>query len=162
LNNWEKKRIDIFHFFVFDQGSDSFEFFLNFPVADRPETCRSTREVDFPFKQAFFNVTVKGGIRLRPGAPCNNFRGYCDIFYRCRRVDGDGPLRRLTTSLFSPEALENAASWITVRFVSSDFLLFSRSFKNKKMFKTLFEKNQFNSIQKKIEFQTFKISNLRL
>ena len=93
----------------------------SFFVSDRPETCKSTREPDFPFQHAIYNVTVKGGIRLRPGAPCNNFRGYCDIFHRCRRVDGDGPLRRLTSSLFSPEALQTAASWITVCNIHRDF-----------------------------------------
>ncbi|OQV18341.1 Disintegrin and metalloproteinase domain-containing protein 10 [Hypsibius exemplaris] len=63
---------------------------------DRPETCKSTRESDFPFYNSQHNLSHNGGIRLRPGAPCNNFHGYCDIFHRCRRVDGDGPLRRLT------------------------------------------------------------------
>ncbi|XP_055333789.1 disintegrin and metalloproteinase domain-containing protein 10-like [Paramacrobiotus metropolitanus] len=82
---------------------------------DRPESCQSTRDKSFPVRNAY-NVTINGGIRLRPGAPCNNFRGYCDIFYRCRRVDGDGPLRRLTNNLFSQEALESAGAWVTTNW----------------------------------------------
>ena len=42
-------------------------------------------------------------ITLQPGSPCNDFRGYCDVFMRCRLVDADGPLARLKKAIFSPE-----------------------------------------------------------
>ena len=25
-------------------------------------------------------------LSLRPGAPCDNFQGYCDVFLKCRQV----------------------------------------------------------------------------
>ena len=26
-------------------------------------------------------------LSLRPGAPCDNFQGYCDVFLKCRQVN---------------------------------------------------------------------------
>ena len=48
-------------------------------------------------------------ITLQPGSPCNDFRGYCDVFMRCRLVDADGPLARLKKAIFGPELYENIA-----------------------------------------------------
>lgn len=47
-----------------------------------------------------------------PGAPCNNFNGYCDVFLKCRAVDADGPLSRLKNKFFSKEALLGYFEWI--------------------------------------------------
>ena len=59
------------------------------------ESCRSTSEfaslVDLP----------PGGISLRPGSPCDNYQGYCDVFLKCRAVDAEGPLARLKNLLFN-------------------------------------------------------------
>ena len=30
-------------------------------------------------------------LSLRPGAPCDNFQGYCDVFLKCRQVRSQGP-----------------------------------------------------------------------
>ncbi|XP_046391410.1 disintegrin and metalloproteinase domain-containing protein 10 [Ischnura elegans] len=54
-----------------------------------------------------------GGISLRPGSPCDNFQGYCDVFYKCRAVDAEGPLARLKNLLFNKETLLTVAQWIT-------------------------------------------------
>ncbi|XP_070394281.1 disintegrin and metalloproteinase domain-containing protein 10-like [Dermacentor albipictus] len=35
------------------------------------------------------------GLRRQRGAACNQNRGYCDVFHRCRIVDEGGPLARL-------------------------------------------------------------------
>ncbi|KAL1419781.1 hypothetical protein MTO96_004695 [Rhipicephalus appendiculatus] len=35
------------------------------------------------------------GRKRERGAACNQNRGYCDVFHRCRTVDEDGPLARL-------------------------------------------------------------------
>ncbi|XP_046982630.1 disintegrin and metalloproteinase domain-containing protein 10 isoform X1 [Schistocerca americana] len=70
-------------------------------------TCRSTSE---------FAAAVglpPGGISLRPGSPCDNFQGYCDVFYKCRAVDAEGPLARLKNLLFNKETLLTVAQWIT-------------------------------------------------
>ncbi|KAG8232126.1 hypothetical protein J437_LFUL012135, partial [Ladona fulva] len=69
--------------------------------------CRSTSE---------FALQVglpEGGISLRPGSPCDNFQGYCDVFFKCRAVDAEGPLARLKNLLFNKETLLTVAQWIT-------------------------------------------------
>ncbi|KAF6779594.1 hypothetical protein AHF37_00976 [Paragonimus kellicotti] len=53
------------------------------------------------------------GTKLKPGAPCDNYRGYCDVFHRCRSVEAEGPLARLRNLLFSPQMLEKVKTWIT-------------------------------------------------
>lgn len=75
-----------------------------------PSTCRSTSEFAH-----LVNLT-KGGISLRPGSPCDNFQGYCDVFLRCRAVDAEGPLARLKNMLFNQTTLSNVKEWMTVRF----------------------------------------------
>ncbi|XP_020602075.1 disintegrin and metalloproteinase domain-containing protein 10-like [Orbicella faveolata] len=47
-----------------------------------------------------------------PGAPCDNFNGYCDVFLKCRAVDADGPLSRLKDKFFSKEAILGYFEWI--------------------------------------------------
>ncbi|XP_008561209.1 disintegrin and metalloproteinase domain-containing protein 10 [Microplitis demolitor] len=70
-------------------------------------TCQSTSE----FAQ---NVGLpEGGISLRPGSPCDNFQGYCDVFLKCRAVDAEGPLARLKNLLFNKETLLTVAQWVT-------------------------------------------------
>ncbi|KAJ9581415.1 hypothetical protein L9F63_023409, partial [Diploptera punctata] len=70
-------------------------------------TCRSTSEF------AHLVGLPPGGISLRPGSPCDNFQGYCDVFYKCRAVDAEGPLARLKNLLFNKETLLTVAQWIT-------------------------------------------------
>lgn len=71
-----------------------------------PLTCASTGSEKW--KKHFLGRTIT----LQPGSPCNDFRGYCDVFMRCRLVDADGPLARLKKAIFSPELYENIAEWI--------------------------------------------------
>lgn len=73
-------------------------------------TCRSTSEFAH-----LVNIT-KGGISLRPGSPCNNFQGYCDVFLKCRDVDAEGPLAKLKNMLFSKKTLGNVKEWMMVSF----------------------------------------------
>lgn len=70
-------------------------------------TCRSTSEF------AHLYNLPEGGISLRPGAPCDNFQGYCDVFLKCRAVDAEGPLVRLKNLLLNRETLSTLAQWIT-------------------------------------------------
>jgi len=74
---------------------------------DNAGQCRSTSELNLP--------GLPGGLSLRPGAPCDNFQGYCDVFLKCRAVDAEGPLARLKNLLFNKETLLNIAQWVTVR-----------------------------------------------
>lgn len=75
-----------------------------------PSTCASTGSLQWN-KQ--FNGRT---ITLQPGSPCNDFRGYCDVFMRCRLVDADGPLARLKKAIFSPQLYENIAEWIVAHW----------------------------------------------
>lgn len=75
-----------------------------------PSTCSSTRSERWA---KFFNKQEK---TLQPGSPCNDFKGYCDVFNRCRLVDADGPLARLKKAIFNPELYENIADWIVAHW----------------------------------------------
>lgn len=73
---------------------------------NQPDTCRRTSEI----------VIMKNisGLKLRPGSPCNDFQGYCDVFQRCRPVDAEGPLARLKNLLFNKKTLISIKQWVTV------------------------------------------------
>ncbi|KAM9764704.1 disintegrin and metalloproteinase domain-containing protein 10 [Menidia menidia] len=75
-----------------------------------PSTCSSTASDRWA---QFFN---KRPTTLQPGSPCNDFKGYCDVFMRCRLVDADGPLARLKKAIFNPELYENIAEWIVAHW----------------------------------------------
>uniref|UniRef100_A0A8C6WV40 Disintegrin and metalloproteinase domain-containing protein 10 n=1 Tax=Neogobius melanostomus TaxID=47308 RepID=A0A8C6WV40_9GOBI len=71
-----------------------------------PSTCASTGSDKWT---KYFNKNVK---TLQPGSPCNDYKGYCDVFMRCRLVDADGPLARLKKAIFNAELYEGIAEWI--------------------------------------------------
>lgn len=81
-------------------------FLLWFTV--NPSTCSSTGSDRW---NSFFDKNI---ITLQPGSPCNDFKGYCDVFMKCRLVDADGPLARLKKAIFNAELYENIAEWIVV------------------------------------------------
>ncbi|XP_040923152.1 disintegrin and metalloproteinase domain-containing protein 10 [Toxotes jaculatrix] len=72
----------------------------------KPSTCSSTGSEKWV---KYFNNKI---ITLQPGSPCNDFKGYCDVFTKCRLVDADGPLARLKKAIFNAELYENIAEWI--------------------------------------------------
>ena len=55
---------------------------------------------------------ITNALQQFPGAPCDNFNGYCDVFLKCRAVDADGPLSRLKNKFFSKEAILGYLEWI--------------------------------------------------
>lgn len=69
-------------------------------------SCRRTSEI-----REMRNIS---GLKLRPGSPCNDFQGYCDVFQRCRAVDAEGPLARLKNLLFNEKTLMSIKQWVTV------------------------------------------------
>uniref|UniRef100_A0A8C4DFW7 Disintegrin and metalloproteinase domain-containing protein 10 n=1 Tax=Dicentrarchus labrax TaxID=13489 RepID=A0A8C4DFW7_DICLA len=75
-----------------------------------PNTCSSTGSERLA---RFFNKKVT---TLPAGSPCNDFKGYCDVFMKCRLVDADGPLARLKKAIFNPELYENIAEWIVAHW----------------------------------------------
>jgi disintegrin and metalloproteinase domain-containing protein 10 len=72
-------------------------------------TCMSTAELA---KSGRLNISNEG-LSLRPGSPCDNFQGYCDVFLKCRKVDAEGPLVRLKNLLFNPETLLTIVQLVT-------------------------------------------------
>ncbi|KAG9510545.1 Disintegrin and metalloproteinase domain-containing protein 10, partial [Fragariocoptes setiger] len=72
---------------------------------EQPNTCRRTS--DIPAMQHI------SGLKLRPGSPCNDFQGYCDVFQRCRPVDAEGPLARLKNTLLNQKTLMTIKQWAT-------------------------------------------------
>ena len=44
---------------------------------------------------------------LVPGSPCDDLKGYCDVFAVCRRVDMEGPLLRLKQKFFTVEGIRD-------------------------------------------------------
>ncbi|XP_068168709.1 disintegrin and metalloproteinase domain-containing protein 10-like [Antennarius striatus] len=75
-----------------------------------PATCSSSGSDKWA---RYFNKTV---IILQPGSPCNDFKGYCDVFMKCRLADTDGPLARLLKSIFDLEFYENITEWIVAHW----------------------------------------------
>jgi len=69
-------------------------------------TCASTGSERWT---RFFNKTI---IYLQPGSPCDNYDGYCDVYSKCRRVDADGPLRRLRKVFFNMEVYEDIRDFV--------------------------------------------------
>ncbi|XP_057330460.1 disintegrin and metalloproteinase domain-containing protein 10-like [Microplitis mediator] len=57
----------------------------------------------------------------KPGTPCNDYNGYCDIFQRCREVDPTGPLATLRRLLLSDASLERFHRWMTDRWYTVAF-----------------------------------------
>ncbi|XP_014669132.1 PREDICTED: disintegrin and metalloproteinase domain-containing protein 10-like [Priapulus caudatus] len=77
-------------------------------LKDKPETCTSSFEIS-----QLMMLNNNTGISLQPGAPCNEFQGYCDVFLKCREVDADGPLARLKNLIFNQDTFNKIATWIT-------------------------------------------------
>ncbi|XP_061773280.1 disintegrin and metalloproteinase domain-containing protein 10-like [Nerophis ophidion] len=75
-----------------------------------PSTCSSTGS------QSLADFFQKKVTTLPAGSPCNDFKGYCDVFMKCRLVDADGPLARLKKAIFNPELYENIAEWIVAHW----------------------------------------------
>lgn len=48
------------------------------------------------------------------GIFCDNYCGYCDVFYRCCGVDNDGFLERLKNLIFGEEIFLFIKDWIIV------------------------------------------------
>ena len=75
---------------------------------DQPNTCKRTSEIA--------EMRHMSGLKLRPGSPCNEFLGYCDVFQRCRPVDAEGPLARLKNTLLNQRTLTSIKQWATTHW----------------------------------------------
>lgn len=72
-------------------------------LPDKPNTCRRTSDIN--------EMKHMSGLKLRPGSPCNEFLGYCDVFQICRNVDPEGPLARLKNAILNPRTLTTIKQW---------------------------------------------------
>ncbi|KAG1679187.1 Disintegrin and metalloproteinase domain-containing protein 10 [Nymphon striatum] len=65
----------------------------------------------------------------KPGTPCNDYSGYCDVFQKCREVDPSGPLATLRKLLLSNESMQTLKEWVIqhwwgVLFLAVGFVIF--------------------------------------
>ncbi|XP_075748089.1 disintegrin and metalloproteinase domain-containing protein 10-like [Rhipicephalus microplus] len=58
-------------------------------------TCQAPGSKECEVACAFPIMASHCGAKLQPGSPCNDMRGYCDIFHKCRHVEPRGFLTRL-------------------------------------------------------------------
>ncbi|OWF37847.1 Disintegrin and metalloproteinase domain-containing protein 10 [Mizuhopecten yessoensis] len=63
------------------------------------------------YKNFVKNRTVSK-VFLPAGSPCNDFKGYCDVFSRCRGVNNNGPLARLQNLIFGNQTWTMIREWI--------------------------------------------------
>ncbi|XP_044018112.1 disintegrin and metalloproteinase domain-containing protein 10-like [Aphidius gifuensis] len=87
----------------------------------------------------------------KPGTPCNDYNGYCDIFQKCREVDPTGPLATLRRLLLSDVSLARFYQWITDRWyiVAMGILIVSCAMV---IMMSLLSKHSNSNINNKIQF----------
>ncbi|XP_032688531.1 disintegrin and metalloproteinase domain-containing protein 10, partial [Odontomachus brunneus] len=59
----------------------------------------------------------------KPGTPCNDYNGYCDVFQKCREVDPSGPLATLRKLLLSDESLATFRRWIAEHWYAAALIV---------------------------------------
>ncbi|KAH9384355.1 hypothetical protein HPB48_026362 [Haemaphysalis longicornis] len=62
---------------------------------------------------AFPEMASHCGAKLQPGSPCDDMRGYCDVFHKCRIVKPQGFLSRLQL-FFGGEGLGQIVEFMAV------------------------------------------------
>lgn len=80
------------------------------------QPCMSSFELNLPPKDI-------PDMYSKPGTPCNDYQGYCDVFQKCREVDPQGPLLTLKTLLLSHKSIATfkrfiVKYWYTVIFAA--------------------------------------------
>ncbi|KAM8705332.1 hypothetical protein ACLKA7_009750 [Drosophila subpalustris] len=86
-----------------DDRIKSCELCCKLPGENNP--CRSS----FEWNEAPFDVP---DMYSKPGTPCNDYNGYCDVFQKCREVDPSGPLATLRKLLLSEESIATFKKWM--------------------------------------------------
>ncbi|KAL0132759.1 hypothetical protein PUN28_000474 [Cardiocondyla obscurior] len=59
----------------------------------------------------------------KPGTPCNDYNGYCDVFQKCREVDPSGPLATLRKLLLSDESLATFRRWVAEHWYAAALIV---------------------------------------
>jgi disintegrin and metalloproteinase domain-containing protein 10 len=86
-----------------DQKTKSCELCCKIPGENNP--CKSS----FDWNKAPYDVP---DMFAKPGTPCNDYIGYCDVFQKCREVDPSGPLATLRKLLLSEESIASFKKWV--------------------------------------------------
>ncbi|XP_017885545.1 disintegrin and metalloproteinase domain-containing protein 10-like [Ceratina calcarata] len=86
-----------------DPPTKSCELCCKLPGEDQP--CLSS----FVWNSAPYDIP---DMLSKPGTPCNDYNGYCDVFQRCREVDPSGPLATLRRLLLSDASLATFQRWM--------------------------------------------------
>lgn len=86
-------------------------------VSSNAKESELKRPENLKFYNLLLDISVKKkektlAVKLGSGAPCDNYKGYCDVFQKCRSVDAEGPLSRLKKLLFSEETIATIRDWI--------------------------------------------------
>ncbi|XP_043289218.1 disintegrin and metalloproteinase domain-containing protein 10-like [Venturia canescens] len=90
-----------------DPPTKSCELCCKLPGEDQP--CLSS----FSWNSAPYEIP---DMMSKPGTPCNDYNGYCDVFQRCREVDPSGPLATLRRLLLSDVSLAQFQRWMADRW----------------------------------------------
>jgi disintegrin and metalloproteinase domain-containing protein 10 len=86
-----------------DAKTKSCELCCKIPGENNP--CKSS----FDWNKAPYDVP---DMYAKPGTPCNDYIGYCDVFQKCREVDPSGPLATLRKLLLSEESIASFKKWV--------------------------------------------------
>lgn len=64
-------------------------------------------------------VIIMVNLKIKKGSACSDFNGYCDIFSKCRGVDGQGSLARLANTLLAITqiTIEDIKTFASVIFI---------------------------------------------
>ncbi|XP_037574447.2 disintegrin and metalloproteinase domain-containing protein 10 [Dermacentor silvarum] len=68
-------------------------------------TCQAPGSPKCKVACAFPEMASHCGAKLQPGSPCNDMRGYCDVFHKCRLVEPRGFLTRLGAFFFGGKSV---------------------------------------------------------
>ncbi|XP_076396324.1 disintegrin and metalloproteinase domain-containing protein 10 isoform X4 [Megachile rotundata] len=98
-----------------DPPTKSCELCCKLPGEDQP--CLSS----FAWNSAPYDIP---DMLSKPGTPCNDYNGYCDVFQRCREVDPSGPLATLRRLLLSDASLASFQRWLVDRWYILAFIVF--------------------------------------
>ena len=55
-------------------------------------------------------------LQMIPGSSCNGGKGYCDVLDRCRDLDPEGAITRLTNELFNKETIMTLTNFLTEKW----------------------------------------------
>ena len=84
--------------------------------------CYLTEKIEQKCDMACLNITSEicepiEDLKIPRGSPCDDDKGYCDFFHKCRPIDEEGSLFRLTKLIFNQKHIENIVEWVKENYV---------------------------------------------